>query len=326
MASKLSFITLIIFSQLACGCDNDVTQKTWSDTPTINLSDQVDLINLQADVDWLADDARLGRKAGTPAADEVAAWLSSRFSLLGLKPFAAIGLEDLLHDFPIRYRIRPKQSTYRAKNIIGLIEGSEFPEQYIIVSAHYDHLGVINGSIFNGADDNASGVAALLEIARILTSNAQLPHKSIVFVTFSAEELGRQGAKSFCGLLSGHDLTSQIINLNIEMFGAIKSQDSYMNVWDNGLVDSLITALQHAAKKVEFPLLITQGNSPPSDASELTNCGVVATTIDVGGGKRFKQHHPHYHKASDLPEHIDYQGFQKAVQLALEATWELANK
>ena len=326
MVNKFSFIALIIFSLLACGCDNEFTQKTSSDTPAINLSDQVDLINLQADVDWLADDARLGRKAGTPAADEVAAWLSSRFSSLGLQPFAAIGLEDFLHDYPIRYRFRPKQSSYRAKNIIGLIEGSELPEQYIIISAHYDHLGVIDGSIFNGADDNASGVAALLEIARILTSNKQLPDKSIVFVAFSAEELGRQGAKSFCELLSEYDLTSRIVNINFEMFGAIKSQDPYMNVWDNGLVDSVITALQHAAEKVEFPLLITQGNSPPSDASELTNCGIAATTIDVGGGEKFKQHHPHYHKASDLPEHIDYQGFEKAVQLALEATWELANK
>lgn len=322
MASVIKFIFFslsLFFTILLVGCERDLSQNS------SELAAQVDVLRLQQDVAWLADDARLGRKAGTAAEDEVGQWLVKRFMHLGLSPFSQLGLDDYQQSFPIIYRKQSNYSADIAENIIGVLEGAAKPTEYIVISAHYDHLGVVNNAIFNGADDNATGVAALLELARIFSSSNLPPSKSIIFIAFSAEELGRQGSKKFCNSLIERSLSNAMTNLNLEMLGGMHDAAPYLNVWDNGEVSVLIDALDHASNVLNFGLLVSQGGGPPSDGQQLASCGLRATTIDLSGGADFKLNHPHYHKQTDLPQHIDYQSFALAVQVLAYAVWQLAN-
>lgn len=285
----------------------------------------VDVQNLLKDIQWIADDARQGRKAGTAAEDQVGDWLAQRYKQLGLQPFTRIGLNEYYDAFEIKnkHKHANKQS---GENIIGVLPGAELADEYIIVSAHYDHLGIIDKQIYNGADDNASGVAALLELARIFSAAKTKPKRSIVFIAFSAEEQNLQGARHFCSHITEKKLTEKMLALNFEMFGAIKGQGQYLNIWNTVQTNSIVEAVFQASQEIKFPLLVTHADGFKADAHALQACGVAATTIDVGGGAYFRDNHPHYHSVGDDAEHIDEHGLLTATQVGLIAIWQLANK
>jgi hypothetical protein len=165
---------------------------------------------LMADLRILSADDMEGRGAGTPGGERARAYIVSRFEALGivappmgrLQPFTAQG------------RTREGPQTFNGVNILGLIEGTRVPDRYIVVTAHYDHVGVNDGQVFNGADDNASGVATMLELAARL--KAAPPEHSVIFVAFDAEERGLLGAKHFVQA-PPVPLASIAMNLNFDM-------------------------------------------------------------------------------------------------------------
>ncbi len=293
------------------------------------LSKQINLSYLMSDVHWLADDDRFGRASGTVYEDEVAQWLIDRYKQLELKQFNKLGLSNYTHQFEFHvYDDAGIEHPAFGENIIGVIPGSEKPEAYLIVSSHYDHLGVEDGQIYNGADDDASGVAAMLEIARVISGLGVKPKKSILFVAFSAEEIGRYGSNNFCYEIYDRNLSDAMIGLNLEMLGAAKGRLTYINVWEQEHFSTqpIIKAVKAGSDVIDVPMIATASIDPGSDALELLDCGVVATTMDVGGGEQFEFNHPYYHSPDDKPEHIYQKGFHEAVQVASIAVWLLANE
>jgi Zn-dependent M28 family amino/carboxypeptidase len=115
------------------------------------------------------------------------------------------------------------EDTIEGNNVIGLVPGSKFVNHYIVISAHHDHLGNRNGTIFNGADDNASGVGALLIFAEYLSQNP--PNYSVILVAFDAEEIGLKGAKHFVEEMAGKDI---ILNINMDMIGRSQKNELYV--------------------------------------------------------------------------------------------------
>lgn len=288
-----------------------------------SLAMQIDIGFLMNDVNWLADDARQGRASGTSAEDEVAQWLAQRYASLRLQAFKQLGLSSYVHTFT--YRL--DDDYLQGENIIGVLPGTANANEYVVVSAHYDHLGIKEGEIYNGADDDASGVAAMLEIARVFIQADIRPEKSIVFIAFSGEELGHIGSGNFCYEMYMQRSVEDLTVLNLEMLGAAKGKGTYVNIWDqeNALTQPIIAAVAAASKQLDFPLVVSTGLDPGSDAVELLECKIAATTMDVGGDEAFYDNHPHYHSPDDDPEHIDEDGFHKAVQVATIATWLLAS-
>jgi hypothetical protein len=326
------YVTCLLLLSVACcliACAEQKSPANEDDIKSINTAafyaQSVDVQNLKKDIQWIADDARQGRKAGTAAEDQVGAWLVQRYKQLGLQPFTRIGLNDYYDAFEIKCKHTHANKLF-GENIIGVLPGAEQDDEYVIVSAHYDHLGIIDDQIYNGADDNASGVAALLELARIISTAKIRPKRSIVFIAFSGEEQNLQGARHFCSHVTEKKLAKKMLALNFEMFGAIKGQGKYLNIWNTAQSSAIVEAVFQASQKIKFPLLITHAQGFEADAHALQACGVAATTIDVGGGAHFRDNHPHYHSAGDDPEHIDEQGLRAATQLALIAVWQLANK
>lgn len=293
-----------------------VAQSRLADSTAITLANQVSIDRLMADVEWLADDARQGRRTGAPAEDEVGKWLVERFHNMGLVNFADAGLNDYYLPFPA--------PPGRGENILAVLPGTARPNSYVFIAAHYDHLGVSpNGEVYNGADDNAAGVAAVLEAARILIASNLRPQETIVFVAFSGEEVGTLGSRALCRRLKTRKLTSHSILLNMEVLGAIAGKGNFLDVWDEGVSSTLplVEAVQLAGREVGIPVQ-RQGCDPGSDALTMLFAGVPAVSVDVAWSY---ENHPHFHQPSDDPEHIDRNGFHKAVQVMVAALWLLAN-
>ena len=164
----------------------------------------------------LSNDSMQGRKAGTDGIEKAAKYIESEFKRIGLKSFNSASFRQ-----EFRF-INPRSSNSELltlSNVIGLLEGSEMKNEYVIISAHYDHLGkkdVGDGDlIFNGANDNASGVAAILMLAEYF-KKAKINKRSLLFVAFTAEEMGLVGSNYFGKTISPDSI---IAGINIEMIG-----------------------------------------------------------------------------------------------------------
>lgn len=142
---------------------------------------------LLKDVEVLSSDAYQGRKTGTKGAEMARAYIIERFQKLGLKSYP----QNV--NYAQEFKFKSRGTDVNGTNIIGYIPGKG--TNVIVVSAHYDHLGIIKDEVFNGADDNASGTAGLMKIAAYFAKNK--PNNTIIFAAFDAEEMGLQGAKTF---------------------------------------------------------------------------------------------------------------------------------
>lgn len=167
-------------------------------------------------VEFLSSDNMNGRQNGSKEMKVAAEWISSKFTEYGLK--ALIG--NMVQDYS--YTARSSQISER--NVIGWIEGSDpvMKNEYIILSAHFDHVGVVHGastdSICNGADDNAAGTSTLIGIAKYISDSGIKPGRSIIFCAFSGEENGMRGSRYFVKNLPV-PAEKIIADMNFEMTG-----------------------------------------------------------------------------------------------------------
>jgi len=149
----------------------------------------LDSARLLANIARLAHDSMAGRAAMTPENAKARSWLAAELQRLGVAPIGS----DFVHPFVMPRR--DGADSIRGANVLGLVRGARFRERFIVVSAHFDHVGVRGGEIFNGADDNASGTAAVLELAAHF--KAHPPAHSIIFAFLDGEEIGLVGARAF---------------------------------------------------------------------------------------------------------------------------------
>ena len=159
-------------------------QKPVDPTPKSTLVDATALLD---DIRILSNDDMEGRSAANPSMQKARDYVQRRFRESGILP--------LNPTYDQEFQIKTRGTTLKGVNFVGIIKGSKNPENYIIVTAHYDHLGIRNGAIYNGADDNASGTAALFALAKAFKKRA--PLNSIIFVACDGEEEGDLGSKYF---------------------------------------------------------------------------------------------------------------------------------
>ncbi|WP_443939657.1 M28 family peptidase [Pedobacter sp. MW01-1-1] len=172
---------------------------------------------LLKDVEILSSDAYEGRKTGTKGAEMTRQYIKARFKKLGLKSYPQ-------HiNYAQEFSFKTSKGEVNGTNLIGYIPGKT--NNVIVVSAHYDHLGIKNNEVFNGADDNASGTAGLLKIATYFAKNK--PTNTIIFASFDAEEMGLQGAKAFVAN-PPVALNTLAINLNMDMISHSDKGELYV--------------------------------------------------------------------------------------------------
>ncbi|MDG1731022.1 MAG: M28 family peptidase [Algibacter sp.] len=181
-------------------------------------------------VESLSSDVFEGRRTGTNGASKTRKYIINQFHTLKVK--------SLGESFEQHFVFVNNRKQYNATNILGRIKGTTFPEKYIVISAHYDHEGVKYGKIYNGADDNASGVGALFAFAEYLKNKS--PKHSVILAAFDGEELGLQGSKYFVenSIIQFQDI---IVNLNMDMISRSDKKELYVvGTSENNKLKSLV--------------------------------------------------------------------------------------
>lgn len=269
---------------------------------------RLDPNRLLADVTLLAHDSMEGRAAGTPGAAKARGWLAAEL--------ARAGLEALPGGFERPFTLVQSGRTLEAANVAGVVRGRTRPGRVIILSAHYDHLGVRGGQTFNGADDNASGVAAVLGIARWLV--AHRPESTVLVVFFDAEELGLRGSRAFVAD-PPVPLTEVALELNLDMVG----RNARDELWIAGT--SRWPALRPLAEAVPARngIRIRLGHDRPGVGGEDDWTGSSDHGAFHDAGVPFlyfgEEDHPDYHRPTDDVERIDRAFLGSAAEVVLDA-------
>ncbi|MEX0823041.1 MAG: M28 family peptidase [Balneolaceae bacterium] len=259
---------------------------------------------LLEDISWLSADRLEGRRTGTAGNRMAQDYIEARFDALGLGQSG----DSFRHSFDHTNRQNENQVT-EAVNLIGIIEGSENPGRYIAVTAHYDHLGVQNGEIYNGADDNASGTGGLLAAARYFSLNK--PENSMIFIAFDAEEQGLAGARHFVSdpavpldqieLVLNMDMISN--NFENELYAVGTSHYPFLKpMIESVTTDSEINVL-FGYDTPDAP----QDWTTASDHGPFHQAGIPFIYFGVVD-------HPHYHQPSDTYENTNPEFYVNTVE------------
>jgi len=223
-----------------------------------------------------------------------------------------------------------------SKNVAGYVKGSEFPDEYIIISAHSDHVGVnANGEVFNGADDDGSGSMAVLEIAeafKMAADKGQAPKRSIIFLHVTGEEKGLLGSRYYTDIDPLVPLENTVANLNIDMIGRIdpKREGDRNYVYLIGS-DKLSTDLHNLSEEVnnkymniELDYTYNDENDPNRFYYRSDHYNFAKNNIPIIF--YFNGTHDDYHKIGDTPDKINYDLLENRTRLVFYTAWEVANR
>ena len=259
------------------------------------------------DITQLSDASMQGRKTATAGSALAREYIARRYSELNLHHFVGGYQQSFVYS-------RLNQQT--GINMVAMLPGCRYPQFYIAVTAHYDHLGRSGRKIYHGADDNASGVAAMLELAARLTQHC--PAYSYLFIATDAEEDGLYGSKAFVAA-PPVSLSSIVLNLNLDM---ISHPDKRGKLYLTGArrYPALIAKLEHDYPKLQFlhhrgPTRLPREHGRydwpnASDHGPFHRAGIAY--LFFGG-----QDHPHYHTPEDTWQRIE-PGF---LDMAMSAIW-----
>jgi Zn-dependent M28 family amino/carboxypeptidase len=268
----------------------------------------IDASALLRDVEILASDEFEGRSLRQPSIAKTREYVARRFRESGLQPLGS-GYEQ-------EFTFTPRQATepVRGLNYVGVIRGRKHADRYIVITAHYDHVGISNGQIFNGADDNASGTAALFALAKAFSKKR--PEHSLIFVAFDAEEMGLRGSRHFVANLPVPKQTI-LLNVNMDML----SRNEKGELWAAGTFHypQLGPWLDKAQKKARVKLRLGHDDPKlgPEDWTNQSDHGAfhAAKIPFVYFGV---EDHPDYHKPTDDFANIMPEFYVRAVETVFE--------
>lgn len=223
-----------------------------------------------------------------------------------------------------------------SENVVAFIPGSEFPEQYVVISSHLDHVGVLaDGSVNNGADDDGSGSVALLEIAeafKLASDAGQGPRRSVVFLHVTGEEKGLLGSQYYTDVAPVFPLNKTIANLNIDMIGRIdperKGDRNYVYLIGSDKLSTELHELSEAVNKkfmgIELDYTYNDENDPNRFYYRSDHYNFAKNNIPIIF--YFNGTHEDYHKPSDTPDKINYDLLTNRTRLVFHTAWEVANR
>ena len=317
MAHSVRALVAVGWTLLLVACGSDLTgpeaepavQAALLGITAADLRDRVELI---------AHDSMQGRATPSAGLEMTSGYIVQQFLAFGLRPG---GEQDYVQRFPVG---APPEID--APNVIGWVEGSDpvLRNQYVVFSAHMDHVGIgapVNGdSVFNGADDNASGTAAVLELAEAFALLDPKPRRSLMFVAFSGEEHGLIGSLWY----TDHPtlpLASTVANINLDMIGrnwtdaiAAISPSSYLVQMAEGVQED----------HPELGLRVIEDPWPEqdlimrSDQYSFVRYGIPGALFTSGL-------HADYHQRSDEADRIDFEKTARVTQLMFYLGLRLAN-
>lgn len=268
----------------------------------------------------LASDDMEGRMTGTPGIERAAKYIENEYKKIGLKTFR--GLKDYRETFSFTNKRTGKEIT--TSNILGMLEGKSKKDEFVIVSAHYDHIGMKKEGegdlVFNGANDNASGVVGLLMLAKYLSKVGT--ERSVLFACFTAEEMGLIGSTEFAKNI---DANKFVAGINLEMIGKEPNtgpKTAWLTGFDRSDFGKIIQKnLEGTGYKLfpdpylRFNLFFRSDNAP------LARLGVPAHTFSTTPIDRDKD----YHKVTDNPETLSIPVLTETIKAVAQGTKSIIN-
>lgn len=284
---------------------------------------------LKESVYAFASDEMEGRATGTKGQKKAAEFLRTSYKELGIPSPEGI---DYFQNIPKSYF---KGKGQDSENVLAFIEGTEYPDEIIVLSAHYDHIGMDDdGTVFNGADDDASGTMGVLKIAEVFAKakkEGKGPKRSILFLHVTGEEIGLYGSKYYTENPL-YPLANTVVDLNIDMIGRIdKAHENDTNYIYLIGSDRLSKELHEVSELVnekysQFKLDYTfnEKNDPNRFYYRSDHYNFAKNNVPIIF--YFNGVHDDYHKATDTPDKIEYELLTKRCQLVFYTAWELANR
>jgi len=326
---KKSLILLLLAATISC-----TSQKnSVSDISPTKYIKTITAADLKKHLTIVASDAMEGRETGSAGQKKAGKYLIDQYKANKISfPKEAT---DYYQRIPAAYlNANENEGLPDSENIWAYIEGSEKPNEIIVISAHYDHVGIKNGEIYNGADDDGSGTVALLEIAQafeIAKKAGHGPKRSILFLHVTGEEHGLHGSR-FYSENPLFPLENTITDINIDMIGRRdefhKDSNNYVYlIGSDYLSTDLYTICEEANKKyinLSLDYKFNDRKDPNrfyyrSDHYNFAKNGIPSVFL-------FNGVHADYHKASDEVDKIEFDALAKRTKFAFAIAWELANR
>jgi aminopeptidase N len=304
----------------------DVDEPVPAPTPAEVARRLITGLDLSRSIDFLASDDRRGRGVPSPGLDRAAAWVAQRFQAAGLEPAGQDG-----GYIQYWWVAGAGPDSARVPNVAALAPGSSLTRagEYVVVMAHLDHLGVgepdeSGDSIFNGADDNASGVAGLVEVVEALVALAERPPRPVLFLALSGKESGLQGAERYVSAPTV-DLSEAVAVLNLDMIS--RNHPDSVSVLGHGYSRLGPMLSDVAAGNPALRLsVVPEGGLDPDSAAEryrtgdhfpFAREGIPAVVITTG-------RHQDYHQPSDEPGRVDADKAARVSRFVFLAAHRLA--
>jgi hypothetical protein len=324
---------LFIFALALVTISSTTAQNTTKVADVATFKNSITPAELSKHLYIVADDNMEGRNTGEPGQKRAGDYLINEYKKNGIS--FPKGASDFYQKVPSDFMKRgfaPKLND--SENIWAFIEGSEKPQEILVISAHYDHVGIKNGEVFNGADDDGSGTVALLEIAQAFNEAKKQgfgPKRSILFLHVTGEEHGLHGSR-FYSENPLFPLENTIADINIDMIGRRDTlhpkTNNYVYVIGSDRLSSELHTINEEVNakytQLELDYKYNDRKDPEriyfrSDHYNFAKKGIPAIFF-------FNGIHADYHQSTDTPDKIEYDALSKRAQLAFVLAWELANR
>ncbi len=312
---------MVLLTASAAGAQTDGSER-------ISSGVEGAAMRYSANVYWLADDARQGRGLGSEGLAKAGLWLEEQFKDIGLEPAGDDGGYRHVFGVPIADPSNPhaQKGFVYAFNVMGRIRGNGELEGVVLIGAHYDHLGFggegslepDSRAIHNGADDNASGTAALLEAARQLQERRGQLRRDVVVMAFSAEERGLVGASNIVRTPpEGLAMEDVIAMLNMDMVGRLR--DDRLSVLGGDSAEEWDDLVGPLCDRYGFECSIGGDGFGSSDQSAFFAADIPVLHFFTGT-------HSEYHKPSDDADLINAEGAVRVAWLVSDVAGSVANR
>ncbi|MGY5849783.1 M28 family metallopeptidase [Salegentibacter sp. F14] len=323
---KKIFLIALTAGFFSCG----VHHKNIENADPMEYANTITTQELKDHLNVFASDEFEGRDTGEPGQKKAAEYLRAEFINLNIP--SPEGVENHYQVIPTEFF---DEKLKASENVLGYIEGSEFPGEVLIITSHYDHVGIDEeGNIYNGADDGGSGPMGVIEIAEAFAEarrDGYTPKRSILFMLLTGEEKGLLGSKYYTEN-PVFPLENTVANLNADMIGRIDQEhegnDNYVYLIGS---DKLSTDLHELSEDVnsefmnmELDYTYNDENDPNRFYYRSDHYNFAKNNIPVIF--YFNGVHPDYHQPTDTAEKIEYEALKKRAQLIFLTAWEIANR
>jgi hypothetical protein len=333
MKKIISFGLLSLLFLACSGSQNTTSTKANLPLDVQSYVNSITSAELKTHLTVVASDEMEGRETGSLGQKKAGMYLIEQYKKNGI-PFPK-GATDYYQKVPAAFlNAKYNENLPDSENIWAFIEGSEKPEEIVVVSAHYDHVGTKEGKIYNGADDDGSGTVGLLEIAQAFQKakkEGHGPKRSILILHVTGEEHGLHGSR-FYSENPLFPLANTVADVNIDMIGRRdenhKESNNYIYVIGSDYLSTdlfnVCEAMNTKYTKMDLDYKFNDRNDKNrfyyrSDHYNFAKNGIPSVFL-------FNGVHADYHQASDEVDKIEFDALTKRTQYAFAIAWELANR